>query len=336
VGGVSAAARTVAGRTLAGLTPGGLSGAHCRGRAADARKSAFTIRGKGETRMAGKFARSWALLKASAAVLRSDKSLLQFPLLSGVCTLLVAASFLIPVGVMVIGGAHAGEDFHQRMSVGSYLLMFAFYLVQYFVIIFFQTALTGVALMHLRGEPTSVGAGLALARAKLPQIFGYALIAATVGLLLRMIQERLGLIGRLVVGFIGLVWTVATFLVVPVLASKDVGPVDAVKESVELLKRNWGENLIGNGGIGIVFGLLMVLAVLVGAVLIGGAVAMQSVVAIVVAVVIVVIGFVLLGLVQASLQGIYAAALYRYAEAGEASVGFDQALLQQAFVPKKK
>jgi hypothetical protein len=286
--------------------------------------------------MAGKFARSWALMKASATVLRSDKSLLLFPLLSGLCTLLVAASFLIPVGVMVLGGAHAGEDLHQRMSVGSYLLMFAFYLVQYFVIIFFQTALTGVALMHLRGEPTSVGAGLALARAKLPQIFGYALIAATVGLLLRMIQERLGLIGRLVVGFIGLAWTVATFLVVPVLASKDVGPVDAVKESVELLKRSWGENLIGNGGIGVVFGLMMLLAVLVSALLIGGAVALQSVLAIVVAAVIVVTGFILLGLIQASLQGIYAAALYRYAEAGEASIGFDQALLQQAFAPKKK
>jgi hypothetical protein len=275
-------------------------------------------------------------MKASAAVLRSDKSLLVFPLLSGLCTLLVAASFLIPVGLMAIGDGHAGARVEEGMSADAYLLMFGFYLVQYFVIIFFQTALTGVALMHLRGEPTSVAAGFALARARLPQILGYALIAATVGLVLRMIQERLGLLGRLVVGFIGLAWTVATFLVVPVLVSKDVGPIDAVKESVALLKRSWGENLIGNGGIGIVFGLLMVLAVLVGAVLIGGAVAMQSVVAIVVAAVIVVTGFVLLGLVQASLQGIYAAALYRYAESGEASVGFDQALLQQAFAPKKK
>ena len=188
----------------------------------------------------GKFARSWDLMKASAGVLRSDKSLLVFPLLSGLCTLLVAASFLIPVGVMVIGGEQAGADFHERMSVGSYLLMFAFYLVQYFVIIFFQTALTGVALMHLRGEPTSVGAGFVLARARLPQILGYALIAATVGLLLRMVQERLSLIGRFVVGLIGLAWTVATFLVVPVLASRDVGPVDAVRHSVELLKRSWG------------------------------------------------------------------------------------------------
>ncbi len=286
--------------------------------------------------MAGKFARSWVLMKASATVLRSDKSLLLFPLLSGLCTLLVAASFLIPVGVMVLGGEHAAQDFHQRMSAGAYLLMFAFYLVQYFVIIFFQTALTGVALMHLRGEPTSVAAGFALARSRLPHIFGYALIAATVGLVLRMIQERLGLVGRLVVGFLGLAWTVATFLVVPILASEDVGPVDAVKRSVELLKRSWGENLIGNGGIGVVFGLLMVLAVLMGALLIGGAVALQSMAAIVVAVAVVALGFTLLGLVQASLQGIYAAALYRYAEAGEASVGFDQALLEQAFAPKKK
>jgi hypothetical protein len=286
--------------------------------------------------MAGKFARSWALMKASATVLRSDKSLLVFPLLSGLCTLLVAASFLIPVAVMMIGGEHAGQDFHQRMSAGAYLLMFAFYLVQYFVIIFFQTALTGVALMHLRGEPTSVAAGFALARSRLPHIFGYALIAATVGLVLRMVQERLGLIGRLVVGFLGLAWTVATFLVVPILASEDAGPVDAVKRSVELLKRSWGENLIGNGGIGVVFGLLMVAAVLVGAVLIGGAFALQSVVAIVLAVTVVVLGFILLGLIQSSLQGIDAAALYRYAEAGEASVGFDQALLEQAFRSKQK
>jgi hypothetical protein len=285
--------------------------------------------------MAGKFARSWALMKASATVLRSDKSLLVFPWLAGLCTLLVAASFLIPVAVMTIGGEHAGQDFHQRMSVGAYLLMFAFYLVQYFVIIFFQTALTGVALMHLRGEPTSVAAGFALARSRLPHIFGYALIAATVGLVLRMIQERLGLIGRLVVGFLGLAWTVATFLVVPILASEDTGPVDAVNRSVELLKRSWGENLIGNGGIGVVFGLLMVAAVVVGAVLIGGAVALQSVAAIVLAVAIVVLGFILLGLIQSSLQGIYAAALYRYAEEGEASIGFDQVLLEQAFRSKQ-
>jgi hypothetical protein len=286
--------------------------------------------------MAGKFARSWALMKASAAVLKSDKSLLVFPLLSGLCTLIVAASFLLPVALMVMGGEHAGQDPQQRMSVGSYLLLFAFYLVQYSVIIFFQTALTGVALMHLRGEPTSVRAGFALARSRVGNIIGYALIAATVGLVLRMVQERLGLIGRLVVGFLGLAWTVATFLVVPLIANENVGPIDAVKRSVELLKRSWGENLIGNGGIGVVFTLVMLLAVVVSALLIGGALALHSIVAVVIVAAFIVVGFVLLALIQSSLQGIYSAALYRFAESGEASVGFDHALLEQAFRDKKK
>jgi hypothetical protein len=149
------------------------------------------------------------------------------------------------------------------------------------------------------------------------------------------VQERLGLIGRLVVGFLGLAWTVATFLVVPILASQEVGPIDAVKHSVELLKRSWGENLIGNGGIGVVFGLFTMFAIVVAAVLVGGAMALQSVAALVIAIVVVVLGLTLLGLIQASLHGIYAAALYRYAESGETSVGFDSLLLDQAFRSKK-
>lgn len=280
--------------------------------------------------MAGKFARSWALMKASAGVLRADKSLLLFPLLSGLCCLVVAASFLLPVVLALIGHHEGGFD-GRRFAPAYYVVLFAFYLVQYFVIVFFNTALVGVALGRLRGEPAGLAEGFALARSRLGSIFGYALIAATVGLLLRLLQERLGLIGRLVVGLLGLAWTVANFLVVPVLASEGVGPVDAVKRSVELLKRTWGENLIGNAGLGVVFGLLFFLAILLAAVLVAAATATQSVAVIAPVVALVVIGFVLLGLVQSTLQGIYAAALYRYAEAGEAGGGFDQALLESAF-----
>jgi hypothetical protein len=284
--------------------------------------------------MAGRFARSWSLMKASAEVLRSDKSLLMFPLASSICCLLVAASFLIPIIAAMVSAGDVVEHGH-RMSVGGYVLLFLFYLAQYFVIIFFNTALAGAALARLRGEPASFSEGMAIARSRIVNIFGYALIAATVGLVLRALQERLGLIGRLVAGFLGLAWTVATFLVVPVLASQDVGPTEAISRSVELLKRTWGENIIGNAGIGVVFGLLMFVAIVLAACLIGGAFATQSITAIIAAIVIVVVGLTLLGLIQASLQGIYAAALYRYAEEGEVGYGFDQAMLEQAFKPKK-
>ena len=283
--------------------------------------------------MAGTFARSWALMKASAGVLREDKQLLLFPLLSGLCSLVVMASFMVPVALAMVGHHQAVGNY--RMAPAYYATMFVFYLVQYFVIVFFNTALVGTALARLRGEPAGLAEGFALARSKLGSIFGYALIAATVGLLLRMLQERLGLLGRLVVGLLGLAWTVATFLVVPVLASEDIGPVDAVKRSVELLKQTWGENLIGNAGLGVVFGLVSFLVAALAMLLLVGAIAMHSIAVIVPVAVLVVVAFVLLGLVQSALQGIYAAALYRYAEAGEVGGGFDQALLESAFRAKR-
>nr|WP_199043165.1 DUF6159 family protein [Dyella sp. ASV24] len=285
--------------------------------------------------MTGTFSRSLRLARACVALLRSDKSLLMFPLASSICCLLVAASFLIPVIAAIMAADGIAEHGH-RMTAGGYVLTFLFYLTQYFVIIFFNTALAGAALARLRGEETSFGEGMAIARSNLVSIFGYALIAATVGTVLRALHERLGLIGRLAVDLLGLAWTVATFLVVPVLASQDVGPVEAISRSMELLKCTWGENITGNAGLGVAFFLLTLLAILVSALLVGGAYATHSMAAIVAAIAIVVVGLTILGLIQATLQGIYAVVLYRYAEDGEAGQGFDQVMLDDAFKPKEQ
>lgn len=285
--------------------------------------------------MAGKFARSWMLLKASAQVLRSDKSLLMFPLMSGIATLLVAATFLAPVGIEVLddqrirayGVAHHVSPLH-------YAFLFLFYLAQYTVIIFFNTALASVATARLRGEQASVSDGLAVARSRFATILGYAVIAATVGMVLRSLQERFGWLGRIIVGLIGLGWTVATFLVVPVLANEEVGPVEAVQRSVELLRRTWGENLVGNAGISVAFGFITVAAVIAAVLLVTAAAAAHSLPLLVVTLAIVVVGMALLGMIQSSLQGVYAVALYRYVDEGEAGAGFDQTMLEQAFRSK--
>ncbi len=188
--------------------------------------------------MFARFAQSWSLIKASASVLRSDKELLLFPLLSAIASMVVAASFIVPA---VLGGAVTTLGDGGHVSPTLYLGLFAFYVVQYFVIIFFNTALVGAAMIRLRGGDPTVADGFRIALSKLPAILGYAVISATVGVLLRALQERAGFIGRYVVGLIGLAWTVASFLVVPVLANHDVGPIDAVKRSAELLKKTWGE-----------------------------------------------------------------------------------------------
>lgn len=281
-----------------------------------------------------RFARSWSLIKASASVLRQDKELLLFPLLSSIATLLVMAAFILPaLGLGALDGLQRMDE--EGVPPLVYLLAFLFYLSQYFVIFFFNTALVGAAMIRLKGGDPTVSDGLRIASGKIGVIFGYALIAATVGMILRAIQERAGWLGRWIAGLLGAAWTVASFLVVPVLVSRDIGPMEAVKESALLLKRTWGENVIGQGGIGLVFGLINFLVVVAGVALIVAAAMSQSAVLIGLSIAVLVVALLLGALIQAALSGIYSAALYRYASGEGESAGFEGALLTQAFAPKR-
>jgi len=279
----------------------------------------------------GKFARSWALAKASMSVLRSDKELLVFPLLSVLAVMLVAATFLLPMF-----GLGAFEDAQRVDSVPPlfYLWAFGFYLVQYFVVFFFTTALVGAAMVRLDGGDPTVGTGLRIAASKWASILGYAAIAATVGMILRGIEQRAGIVGKVIAGFVGVAWTLASFLTVPVLVAQDVGPVEAVKESATLLKRTWGETLVGNGGIGLVGGVVMVAVMIVGAALVLFLAQAGLVGLAIAAGVAALLAFFGIALVQSALAGIYSAALYRYAVAGDAPAGFDGVLLRDAFQRK--
>ena len=275
----------------------------------------------------GRLERSWMLVKASASVMRSDRELLVFPLLSAISTMIVAATFIVPMA--------ATGSFARLADGGSpYWLVVPgvlFYLAQYFVIFFFNAARVGAARIRLDGGDPTVADGFRIAASRWQQIFLYAALAATVGMILRAIQERAGLIGRWVAGLFGLAWTVATFLVVPILVDRDIGPIDAVRRSAELLKKTWGENLVGTVGLGFVFGLLSFAWMLLGVLLIVLCAKSGSAALVVLAVAATVVGMILLGLVQTALQGIYAAALHRYAETGEAGQGFEVALMEDAF-----
>ncbi|MBK6435883.1 MAG: hypothetical protein IPF83_08505 [Rhodanobacteraceae bacterium] len=278
-----------------------------------------------------KFSRSWTLVKASAGVLRQDKELLVFPVISVIATLLVMASFILPLfGLLDMKALEQGE----REPVWLYVWAFLFYLTQYFVIFYFNTALVGAAMIRLRGGDPTVADGLNIAWSKVSTIFGYALIAATVGMILRAIEQRAGVIGRWVAGLLGAGWTVITFMTVPILVSRDIGPLDAVKESALLLKKTWGENLIGQGGVGVVFGLLQFAVIALTVVAVIAVAGTKSVALIVTVVALGVITMMVLALIQSALSGIYSAALYRHAM-GEDTVGMDSQMLASAFAAKR-
>lgn len=278
--------------------------------------------------MAGRLSNSFALVKASVNVLRLDKELMVFPLMSGIATVLVAASFIAPIFMI-------GPDFFatEEPSYLMYAFGFLFYLVQYAVIFFFNAALVGAALIRLDGGDPTVSDGLAIASKRMGAILGYAAIAATVGMVLQFIAERAGFLGRIITGIIGLAWTLTTYLTVPILVTKDIGPVDAVKESIAIFKRTWGEQMVANFGMSWAITLIaLAWTVVCGGLLFllsgGGAFVVLPLVAIMV------LGYILLGLFASALQGIYTAALYRYAITGDTGY-FDAEIMGNAFSPKK-
>ena len=280
--------------------------------------------------MFAKIGNSWALLKASAAVLRADKELIVFPIVSSIGVLVVMASFAFPM--MLTGFFDA--LFEGRSQVLGFVVGFAFYAVQYFVIIFANSALVGAAMIRLRGGDPTVGDGFRIATKHIGAILGYALLSATVGMILRWLSERGKIVGRLVSALGGLAWNLATYLVVPVLVVEDVGPMEAIKRSANLLKKTWGEQIVGNFSIGLIFGLLTVLVILLGIPVFMFAVSAESPVLIALAGVLFVLILVLMGLINSTLSGIFVAAVYRYAAEGEASGFFSEEMVRGAFRPK--
>jgi hypothetical protein len=277
---------------------------------------------------------SWELVKASAAVLRADKELIFFPLISSIATLLVMISFAIP---MAIAGVFDNMADQGSLGPAGVAVGFVFYLVMYFITIFANTALVGAVMIRLDGGDPTLRDGFQIALDHLGQIFGYALISATVGMVLRWLSERGGIVGGIVSFLGGIAWSLATYLVVPVLVVEDIGPVDAVKRSANLLKRTWGEQITGNFSIGLVFGLLTVGAFFaVGLPLILLAAATESVLVIVFAIgaiVLLISGIALLG---STLNGIYVAAVYRYATQGVINDEyFSPEMVRGAFKPKR-
>jgi hypothetical protein len=282
----------------------------------------------------GKFSRSWELVKQSFAVLRSDKQLMLFPILSAISCFIVTAIIstggafmLLPMRASAIA---AGEKFNPNSSPLFLFGMFILYVANYFIIVFFNVALVGVANSRLMGGTWTFRDGLELAWERKGTIFQWALVAATVGVILRTLEERMGILGRIIMRIIGVAWALACYFVVPVLAFEDLGPIDAVKRSSKLFKETWGEKVVGGFSLSLVSLLLMLPAfgLFFFALFFGGLSGL------VVGAILMVLYIMLLSVFMSAVGGIFNAALYRFACFKQVPPAFDHNLIASAWAPK--
>ena len=274
--------------------------------------------------------RSWQLAKASLDVLKHDKELLIFPLVSSIVMIFVTLTFMIPtlMGNLLDGILNTG------VPVFGYVVLFLFYLVQYFVVYFNTTALVGAAMIRLRGGDPTVKNGFKIAFSQILPILGWSLVSATVGLLLNMLSNKSkgksSGISSLIASLLGAAWNVVTFLVVPVIAAEGLGPIKAIQRSWNLLKRSWGEQIAGTLSIGLVFGLIGLGGglLLVGAG-VGLSILLESIIPGILFGILLVVFIMVLSLFSSTLTGIFTASVYAYAAEGQVGM-IDESLIQGA------
>jgi hypothetical protein len=274
--------------------------------------------------------RSYTIFRQSLGVLRQDKEILVFPLLSGIFTLVAMAG-------LIFGGVITG--FFQRIlesgdrsleaNLLGYAALFVWYFVSWFIVLFFNVGVVACARIRLEGGDPTVADGFRAARENLKAIVIWALISATVGLILRMIAERSKLVGALIAKFLGAVWAVATYFVVPVMIFEKRGPRESMSTSTQLISKTWGESLVAAAGVGIIIMLLGVggLAFPILGLLI-------SPTAAAIGLGVMVLYWILLAIISSALTGIYRTGLYLYAKDGRQLPGFGDDLAKTAFAGK--
>lgn len=278
----------------------------------------------------GRIRASFEIMKSSWGVLRQDKELLWLPVCSFLATLVSMALFA--AGILAVnGGDFETINGEVQASPLSYALGFGLWVVLAIVTVFFNAAMVSAVNERLNGGNPTFESALAGAMAHIGPIVVWGLISATVSQILRSMQERAGLLGKIVIGLVGMAWALVTFLVIPVLVIEGVGVGQAIKRSKDLFRRTWGEQVVGNATIGVASFLLVLAALPV----VGLFVLTQVAPLVITGVVLGLLWIAGVATVSTALSGVFQTALYHYASTGNIPHGYSPEAFQAAFRPKR-
>lgn len=283
----------------------------------------------------GRFSHSWDLTKTSYRVLMQDKELLWMPVLA---TLASIAAILAVAGIGVAGGLFPEVTTNSGLRPVGALLAFTMYVLLAFVSLFFNAAVVAGATERMKGGNPTVGSALRAAAGKAGKLFLWAIVVATVNVILQALREVVSrdrsmvsrILSEILISIGASLWNLATAFMVPVLLFEDKGIGQSLKSSVSVVKRHWGETVIANVGLGLAQFVVM-LAIGLAAFLFIYLSAGVSMVLTLGVIVVAVLALALVAAFFSVLGGVYRAALYRFATTNQAPAGFSAQQLGGAF-----
>lgn len=289
------------------------------------------------------FRRSWELTKISWNILQKDKELLTFPFLSLIGVLVISLILaLLLMGSGFLQALVGSDDASFAAYIVGIVVLFLYYLAIFIVVTYSNAALTGAVFMRFDGKDPKVSDGFAIANNHLGAIVTFAAMNATIGVISMLISYVgresknfvVSILADLLASLVDAAWAIVTFLVVPIMVREGKGALESVKRSGQLVRDTWGRQIVGSGGISVVFGLIALAAFLaIGLPLFILAIATSSTFLMFFAVIVIVLVLGAISLVGGALNSIYRVALYHYAHDQEVEF-YEEEVLRGAFMPK--
>lgn len=283
----------------------------------------------------------WQLFKQSFRIISNNPILYRYVIFSVIASIIL---FTVLVGVFIFDGNNASiltatstvGDEESSVTVLGMLTGILYMFINTTIAYFFATALSAHVLAIFRGKPSTVKENMSLAWKKLPAIVTYALISTIIGYILRMIEQRFKLLGKLISAMLGAAWSLATTFTLPLIADTDANGVTSIKESMKLFKENWGQTIVGRVSIGgLVFIVYFFVMIPVTFILSIALVSVFGFFGILIAMALFVFSLVTLIIVQILVTNVLNVCLYYFAKYNAVPPSFDPQLLASVFVAKK-
>jgi len=285
------------------------------------------------------FTRSWKITQLTFRVINQDRELIWFALLSFLFSTLFAIAMIVPSVVPTIMAEGISQD---SLQIFQYIIIFLTYFGLAFIATFFNVCVVYTTKIRFEGGNATFGESMRFAFTKLGLIFQWSLLSATVGLLLKILDNlasRLGkggqIIASILIGLLGMAWSVISIFVVPVLVYEGLGPIDAVKKSTQVIKKTWGESLIRHFGLGLIQFLVFVIIIALSFGLTYVLANTFDVIGLAIGIGVGILLMLLTGLIFSVANTIFNTALYVYANKSLVAEGFDEETVKGAFINKR-
>lgn len=285
------------------------------------------------------FTRSWKITQLTFRVINQDRELIWFALLAFIFSTLFTVAMVVPSVLPTLMEEGISQD---SLQIFQYIIIFLTYFGLAFIATFFNVCVVYTTKVRFEGGNATFGQSMSFAFTKLGLIFKWSLLSATVGLILKVLDNlasRLGKGGQIVasilIGLVGMAWSIVSIFVVPVLVYEGLGPIDAVKKSTQVIRKTWGESLIRHFGLGLIQFFVFVLIIVLSFGLTYVLANAFEVIGLLIGIGVGALLMLLAGLIFSVANTIFNTALYVYANKSLVPTGFDEETVKDAFAKKR-